>query len=308
MLVMNVMSSKRQRRPNVRLGEIGDISAAWACGFSHSTREKLAHKEWKHELDQSVDNEDNPIVFGELEPSSPKLTVSELGVSPQISTELQLNEENKNNPNFSELPLECPISTELIDMTKSSLKFSDVTRKCRDKKRRGRSKNVGYAILPGSWSSKHSSDGYSIDEKECEGTGNSANGFGDSSDHQTPTTSKEECGIDQPTRQERELNNAARFTSEKARRKSGNVLVKMRLEDNDTNVVSRWLEEVGFGKYAGVFEIHEVDEEALPLLTIEDLKEIGVFSVGSRRKLYNAIQQLRGGEEEEEEEEEEEAV
>lgn len=303
MLVMNVMSSKRQRRPNVRLGEIGDISAAWACGFSHSTREKLAHKEWKHELDQTVENEDNPIVFGELEPSSPKLTVSELGVSPQISTELQLHEENKNNPNSSDLHLECPISTELIDVTKPRLKFSDVTRKCRDKKRRGRSKNVGYAILPGSWSSKHSSDGYSMDEKECEGTGNSANGFGDSSDHQTPTTSKEECGIDQPTRQERELNNAARFTSEKARHKSGNMLVKMRLEDDGTNVVSRWLEEVGFGKYAGVFEMHEVDEEALPLLTIEDLKEIGVFSVGTRRKLYNAIRQLREGGEEEEEEE-----
>ncbi|CAK9330042.1 unnamed protein product [Citrullus colocynthis] len=301
MLVMNVMSSKRQRRPNVRLGEIGDISAAWACGFSHSSREKLAHKEWKHDLVQTVGDEDNPVVFGESEPSALKLTVSELGVSPQISTELQQNEENKNNPNSSELPLECPTSTELIDMTKSRLKFSDVTRKCRDKKRRGRSKNVGYAILGGSWSSKHSSDDCSMDEKECEGTGNSANGFGDSSDHQTPTTSKEECGIDQPPHRECELNNEAQFTGEKAQRKSGNVQDKMRFEDDDTNAVGRWLEEVGFGKYAGVFEMHEVDEEALPLLTIEDLKEIGVFSVGSRRKLYNAIQQLRGGGEEEEE-------
>lgn len=307
MLVMNVTNSKRQRRPNVRLGEIGDISAAWACGFSHNTREKLAHKEWKHDLIQNVGDEDNSIAFGEFKPSSPKITVSQLGVSPKISTELQQNEENNNNPKSSELALECPTSTELIDMTKSKLKFSDVTRKSRDMKRRGRSKNVGYAILGGGWSSKHSSDDFSMDEKECEGTGNSANGFGDSSDHQTPTTSKDEYGIDQPsTRRElrSKLNNDARFGGERARHKFGNVQNKMRLEDGDMNAVGRWLEEVGFGKYAGVFEMHEVDEEALPLLTIEDLKEIGVLSVGSRRKLYNAIRQLRGGREEEGEEEE----
>lgn len=275
MLVMNVMNSKRQRRPNVRLGEIGDISAAWACGFSHSNRGKLAHKEWNSDLDQTMGYEDhNPIVFGDLNPLSPKLTIS-----PQTSTELQHNEEDTNNPKSSELVLECP------------MKFSDVTRKCRDMKRRGRSKN-SYAILGGSWSSKHSSDDFSMDEKECEGTGNSANGFGDSSDHQTPTTSKE-YGIDQPSmHRELKSNNNAQFTSEKARAQE-----RMRLEDENTNAVSRWLEEVGFGKYAGVFEMHEVDEEALPLLTIEDLKEIGVLSVGSRRKLYNAIQRLRGEEE-----------
>ncbi|XP_023516936.1 uncharacterized protein LOC111780695 [Cucurbita pepo subsp. pepo] len=291
MMVMDVMSSKRQRRPNVRLGEIGDISAAWACGFSHSTRDKLAHREWKHDVLQTVDDDDddNPIVFGDLEPSTPKLTVSELGASPQISTELQQNGENNNNPNSSALPLECP-------PTSAGLKFSDVTRKCRNMKRRGRSRNVGYVVLGGSWSSKHSSDDCSMNEKDCEGTRNSANGYGDFSDHQTPTTSKEECGIDQPsTQQDRELNNDSQFIGEKGRHKSGIVQDQMRLKDDDTNAVSRWLEEVGFGKYAGVFEMHEVDEEALPLLTIEDLKEIGVFSVGSRRKLYNAIQQLREG-------------
>ncbi|XP_022135528.1 ankyrin repeat and SAM domain-containing protein 3-like [Momordica charantia] len=291
MLVMNVMSSKRQRRPNVRLGEIGDISAAWACGFSQGTRERLAHREWKNDFVQTVGDEENPIVYGDFKPSSPKFTVSELGVSPQISTELQQNGEN-NNPNSSELALEQPTSAELIDMTKSKLKFSDVTRKCRDMKRRGRSKNTSYAILGGSWSSKHSSDDLSVDEKECEGTGNSANGFGDFSDHQIPSTSKEEYGIDQPSmRRGRKLNSNARVGGEKAQDKPGN-------EEDDTNAVGRWLEEVGFGRYAGVFEMHEVDEEALPLLTIEDLKEIGVLSVGARRKLYNAIQQFRGGGEE----------
>ncbi|XP_076914410.1 uncharacterized protein LOC143573406 [Bidens hawaiensis] len=68
------------------------------------------------------------------------------------------------------------------------------------------------------------------------------------------------------------------------------------LENNDLvsesmsiNSVGRWLEDVGFGRYAGVFEMHEVDEEALPLLTLDDLKEMGVLAVGPRRKLYAAI-------------------
>ncbi|XP_071711609.1 uncharacterized protein [Rutidosis leptorrhynchoides] len=60
------------------------------------------------------------------------------------------------------------------------------------------------------------------------------------------------------------------------------------------NSVGRWLEDVGFGRYAGVFEMHEVDEEALPLLTLDDLKEMGVLAVGTRRKLYAAICQLKG--------------
>ncbi|XP_076899077.1 uncharacterized protein LOC143552841 [Bidens hawaiensis] len=65
-------------------------------------------------------------------------------------------------------------------------------------------------------------------------------------------------------------------------------------ESMSVNNVGRWLEDVGFGRYAGVFEMHEVDEEALPLLTLDDLKEMGVLAVGPRRKLYAAICGLNG--------------
>lgn len=57
--------------------------------------------------------------------------------------------------------------------------------------------------------------------------------------------------------------------------------------------VRPWLEGIGLGRYAPVYEIHEVDDEVLPLLTLEDLKDMGINAVGSRRKMYCAIQKLR---------------
>lgn len=57
--------------------------------------------------------------------------------------------------------------------------------------------------------------------------------------------------------------------------------------------VRAWLTGLGLGRYAPVFEIHEVDNEVLPLLTLEDLKDMGINAVGSRRKMYSAIQKLR---------------
>ncbi|OIW07315.1 hypothetical protein TanjilG_11949 [Lupinus angustifolius] len=59
--------------------------------------------------------------------------------------------------------------------------------------------------------------------------------------------------------------------------------------------VRSWLMELGLSKYAPIFEIHEVDDELLPLLTLEDLKDMGINAVGSRRKMYTAIQKLQKG-------------
>lgn len=57
--------------------------------------------------------------------------------------------------------------------------------------------------------------------------------------------------------------------------------------------VRSWLEGLGLGRYAPVYEIHEVDDEVLPLLTLEDLRDMGINAVGSRRKMYCAIQKLK---------------
>lgn len=59
--------------------------------------------------------------------------------------------------------------------------------------------------------------------------------------------------------------------------------------------VRSWLIELGLSRYTPVFEIHEVDDVVLPMLTLEDLKDMGINAVGSRRKMYTAIQKLRKG-------------
>jgi hypothetical protein len=38
-----------------------------------------------------------------------------------------------------------------------------------------------------------------------------------------------------------------------------------------------------------------VDDEVLPMLTLEDLKDMGINAVGSRRKMFCAIQKLGKG-------------
>ncbi|KAL6983999.1 hypothetical protein U1Q18_017374 [Sarracenia purpurea var. burkii] len=59
--------------------------------------------------------------------------------------------------------------------------------------------------------------------------------------------------------------------------------------------VRNWLTGLGLGRYAPVFEIHEVDDDVLPMLTLDDLKDMGINAVGSRRKLYTEIQKLQKG-------------
>ncbi|KAI3929521.1 hypothetical protein MKX01_025689 [Papaver californicum] len=66
---------------------------------------------------------------------------------------------------------------------------------------------------------------------------------------------------------------------------------RMSLEDGVQSVLNG----LGLSRYAPTFEMHEVDEEVLPLLTLEDLKDMGINAVGSRRKLFCAIQKLGKG-------------
>jgi class 3 adenylate cyclase/predicted ATPase len=56
--------------------------------------------------------------------------------------------------------------------------------------------------------------------------------------------------------------------------------------------ISEWLEDLGLGKYAEVFAENEIDLAALPHVTEEDLKAIGV-ALGARRKLLAAITAIR---------------
>jgi hypothetical protein len=54
-----------------------------------------------------------------------------------------------------------------------------------------------------------------------------------------------------------------------------------------------WLRGLGLGKYEAAFRDNDIDETVLPSLTHENLKELGVTSLGHRVKLLDAIVALR---------------
>ena len=54
-----------------------------------------------------------------------------------------------------------------------------------------------------------------------------------------------------------------------------------------------WLRSLGLERYEAAFRDNEIDWEALPTLTAEDLKDLGVLLGSHRRKLLEAIAALR---------------
>jgi class 3 adenylate cyclase/predicted ATPase len=59
--------------------------------------------------------------------------------------------------------------------------------------------------------------------------------------------------------------------------------------------VAEWLRSLGLERYAPVFSDNDIDAEVLRRLTVEDLRELGVTSVGHRRRLLDAIAALGDG-------------
>jgi hypothetical protein len=49
-----------------------------------------------------------------------------------------------------------------------------------------------------------------------------------------------------------------------------------------------WLRSFGLEKYEAAFRENEIDETALPNLTADDLKELGVTALGQRELISNA--------------------
>ncbi len=59
--------------------------------------------------------------------------------------------------------------------------------------------------------------------------------------------------------------------------------------------VAEWLRGLGLDQYAPAFRDNEIDGEVLRRLTAEDLRELGVASIGHRRRLVDAIAALGDG-------------
>jgi hypothetical protein len=59
--------------------------------------------------------------------------------------------------------------------------------------------------------------------------------------------------------------------------------------------IEGWLQSLGLERYYQAFHDNDVDAEVLPQLTADDLSNLGVTSIGHRRKLLAAIASLRPG-------------
>ncbi len=57
--------------------------------------------------------------------------------------------------------------------------------------------------------------------------------------------------------------------------------------------IAAWLRDLGLERYAPAFDANDIDATVLPTLTGDDLQQLGVTSVGHRRKLLDAIADLR---------------
>lgn len=56
--------------------------------------------------------------------------------------------------------------------------------------------------------------------------------------------------------------------------------------------IKKWLSALGLEQYAEIFRGNDIDTSTLALLCNEDLREMGIVSVGHRRRLLNAIEKI----------------
>ena len=56
--------------------------------------------------------------------------------------------------------------------------------------------------------------------------------------------------------------------------------------------IAAWLRSLGLEHYEPAFRDNHIDAELVPRLTAEDLKDLGIISVGHRRRLLDAIAKL----------------
>src|ERR1700722_6723683 len=64
---------------------------------------------------------------------------------------------------------------------------------------------------------------------------------------------------------------------------------QLRLLSGGHMSVETWLKELGLERYAATFNANDVTEDLLATLTADDLRDIGVASVGHRRRMLDAI-------------------
>ncbi|KAJ4728861.1 putative Sterile alpha motif domain-containing protein [Melia azedarach] len=281
------VGSKRQRRPSVRLGDIGgDHHQPYDSHGRRTATASNATKQFKHHLHMAnVDHK------------------KDASKSSKIRALTNLN------ANSGEL-------NETLDENLDSIAIGSW--KVKDSKKRGSAKRVRT-----NWISKNNesaadninkssedvNNNFEVGDSKYSGGEDMEDGYRDfdmeNSDsplkEHSPVHSLENLAIDG---HERDVLYYNRRGPIRGSRDHNDGVELSGPSDNDAREWNRggsedgvriWLNSLGLGRYAPVFEVHEVDDEVLPMLTLEDLKDMGINAVGSRRKMYCAIQKLGKG-------------
>lgn len=277
------IGSKRQRRPSVRLGDIGGDQPYDSHARRNTKPWKLAFDNNRHHNHHHQHHRNKDKDPGKPSKTRPLTNLNEFN---------ETLEPNNNNNNDRELGNN--IDTVAIGSWK-----------VKESKKRG---SVATKRVRSNWVSRI--DGGDNGEGEGKYDGEE-DGDGDGDDvgyrefevensesllkEQSPIHSMENLGVDGHRRvfksREREHDGvelSGPSDTDVRDWKCGD-------RNSENNGVRIWLNGLGLGRYAPVFEVHEVDDEVLPMLTLEDLKDMGISAVGSRRKMYTAIQKLGKG-------------
>ncbi|KAK8657826.1 hypothetical protein V6N13_036047 [Hibiscus sabdariffa] len=290
------VGSKRQRRPSVRLGDIGG-DQPYDSHFRRpsSSSGAVASKHWKHQSHLPL----SPSAAAASAKSSKTRALTNLSTDANANNEALVNEREANNNNGN-----------LDGVAIGSWRVKD-SKKRGTSTKRVRSNWVskfddssgGNLIINGNNNNTNTNTNSNNAETEEKYSGNEDNDEFELENSESPLKSHSPVHSLDNLRvngNEREV----LYHGNKRRRPirtrvsdgvelSGPSDTEMRRCEEDG--VRIWLNSLGLGRYAPVFKIHEVDDEILPLLTLEDLKDMGINAVGSRRKMFCAIQKLGKG-------------
>ncbi|XP_022770836.1 formin-J-like [Durio zibethinus] len=292
-LSSETVGSKRQRRPSVRLGDIGGDQPynSHIRRPSSSSAAASAARPWKHQPHLSL----NHSGAAASSKSSKTRALTNLSTDFNANNEA-LDEEREANNNNSNVDGVAIGSWKVKDFKKRA----SATKRVRSNWVSKIDDSSGGNINTNGNNTNTNNNNMETEENFSGGEDNDDFDMDNSESpmkEHSPTHSLDNLGVDG---NEREV----LYHGNNQRRP-----IRTRVSDgvelsgpSDTDIrrceedgVRTWLNSLGLGRYAPVFEIHEVDDEVLPLLTLEDLKDMGINAVGSRRKMFCAIQKLGKG-------------
>lgn len=286
-------TAKRQRRPSVRLGDIGGDPPLGYENLHHqprrgSSKQQQLQYQWKQQK-------------GARGKSSETLAVDKNGI---------IDNDDEKNGGFGNEGDDNDGDMDLDRIAIGSWKS------LRDgpKSKRGRGGSVRKRVRS-NWVSSKIDESEKLltsgGEGEGEGEGGGEEGFNLDNDEEMNRNFRPENSDDEEDEEEdrhqsqlRSFDNDEDVNVDRERgvfNKNGRRMARVSDEMEgpsdsvERNGVKIWLNQLGLGRYAPVFEIHEVDDEVLPMLTLEDLKDMGINAVGTRRKMFCSIQKLNRG-------------